>query len=163
MVSMCEWDESPLAIQHAIVDWDGQDRGIALAGDRGVGKTMGMALMMVGLAGAELDFSFENAHTLFKLFQTFTDEARERQKMLTGCGHLFIDDLGTEYAKDWNLGEFYELVNRRELLRLPTTITSNLSIDFWEQQGLQWSRIIDRLRGQAMDWIEIGGKSMRAQ
>jgi len=60
---------------------------------------------------------------------------------------LVLDDLGTHSATAWAKEKLYQLFNYRHAARLPTVITSSLTLDELEQQDSRlFSRLIDPTR-----------------
>jgi DNA replication protein DnaC len=60
---------------------------------------------------------------------------------------LVLDDLGTHSATAWAKEKLYQLFNYRYAARLPTVITSSLTLDELEQQDSRlFSRLIDPAR-----------------
>jgi DNA replication protein DnaC len=60
---------------------------------------------------------------------------------------LVLDDLGTHSATAWAKEKLYQLFNHRYVARLPTVITSSLTLDELKQQDSRlFSRLIDRAR-----------------
>lgn len=60
---------------------------------------------------------------------------------------LVLDDLGTHSATVWAKEKLYQLFNYRYVARLPTVITSSLTLDELEQQDPRlFSRLIDPTR-----------------
>ena len=57
---------------------------------------------------------------------------------------LILDDLGTESATPWAREKLYQIVNYRYVARLPTVITSNLTVDAFDLR-IQ-TRILDEAR-----------------
>jgi len=60
---------------------------------------------------------------------------------------LVLDDLGTHSATTWAKEKLYQLFNYRYVARLPTVMTSSLTLDELEQQDSRlFSRLIDPAR-----------------
>jgi DNA replication protein DnaC len=60
---------------------------------------------------------------------------------------LVLDDLGTQSTTNWAKEKLYQLFNHRHAARLPTVITSSLTLDELEEQDpLLFSRLIDPTR-----------------
>lgn len=60
---------------------------------------------------------------------------------------LVLDDLGTHSATSWAREKLYQLFDYRYNARLPTVITSSLTLEELEQQApLLFSRLVDRSR-----------------
>ena len=57
---------------------------------------------------------------------------------------LILDDFGTEYASTWAREKLFQLFNHRHIHRLPTVLTTNLSL--YEDNGLD-----ERLRSRLLD------------
>ena len=81
----------------------------------------------------------------FKSFQKEHDEDLINRYIYPEV--LFIDDLGTEPKyKDVTIEYLYLIINERKMKKLPTIITSNLSLadlrDYYDERI--YSRIVDR-------------------
>ena len=125
---------------------------IYLAGQTGVGKTHLMKCMAHELIKRHklvyLTTSFAMHQDFIKSFTTRDLEAKNEllDKYLTP-EVLFIDDLGTELRqRDVTINYLYQIINERKMRKLPTVITSNLTIsdimEYYDERIL--SRIVDK-------------------
>ncbi len=126
---------------------------IYIAGDTGVGKTHLIKCMANELINLNHIVRFT---TSFSMHQDFmksysTKDLDEKNNLLNkylNVEILFIDDLGTEIGKyrDITLNYLYQVLNERKINRLPTVITSNLTLDdlrdYYDERIS--SRIIDK-------------------
>lgn len=126
---------------------------IYIAGDTGVGKTHLIKCMANELINLNHIVRFT---TSFSMHQDFVksystrdlDEKNNLLEKYLGVEVLFIDDLGTEIGKyrDITLNYLYQVLNERKLNKLPTIITSNLTLDdlkdYYDERIS--SRIIDK-------------------
>lgn len=121
---------------------------IYIAGPTGVGKTYlirCMANELIKQGKIVKIVSAPNMSIELKEFTKYQDT--ELIKKYLDCEILFIDDLGTETLfKNSTLENIYLIINERKVKRLPTIITSNLSLsDLGSVYGERiYSRIVDR-------------------
>ncbi len=92
-----------------------------------------------------LRFAFESADENF--------EARFEE--IRHIRLLVLDDLGTQNTTPWAAEKLYQIINQRYILRLPTVITTNLTLD--DLDGRIRSRLMDadlvtRVEIQAPDY-----------
>lgn len=121
---------------------------VFLSGATGVGKTHLMQCMANDLIQRGL---VVKVVTAFQLNQDFKDFSKcyddDILDKYLECEVLFIDDLGTEpIYKNVTLYYLYLIINERKMKKLPTIITSNLSLsDIRDQYDERiFSRIADR-------------------
>jgi len=65
-----------------------------------------------------LRFSYHSDDTTFE----------ERFEEIRGVRFLVLDDLGTQNTTDWAREKLYQIINHRYIYRLPTVLTTNLSL-----------------------------------
>jgi len=125
---------------------------LLFSGDHGSGKTH--------LAAAIANYRFDQGHpALFITVPDLLDHLRatyspnsavsydKRFAELRTAPLLILDDLGTHSATAWAKEKLYQLFNHRYNARLPTVITTTLSLDELEKQDpLIFSRLIDPAR-----------------
>ena len=143
-------------------------RGLVLSGSPGSGKTMAvslMALVISFLAKDDERRKKSKCHDLtFCYAPELIDYVRDPENSLSPLMQvkwLIWDDAGAGHETAWTVGDrLLRVFEERHRYRLPTIVTTNLSADDWQTRAfyprLQW-----RIAGQAMDWIEVGGKSKR--
>lgn len=139
---------------------------IFLAGQTGVGKTHLMKCMANELIKRHrlvyLTTSFAMHQDFVKSFAT--RDLNEKQALLDkylSAEVLFIDDLGTELRqRDITVNYLYQILNERKMKKLPTVITSNLSIeDIMEYYD---ERIASRIADKATSiCLYINGEDLR--
>lgn len=140
---------------------------VFLAGQTGVGKTHLMKCMANELIKKHklvyLTSSFAMHQDFVKSYATRNLEEKNEliNKYLTP-EVLFIDDLGTEIRsnREITVNYLYQIINERKMKKLPTVITSNLSIedvmDYYDE------RIASRIADQTSSiCIYISGKDIR--
>ena len=132
-------------------DWCNSDfkkNLIYIAGPTGVGKTYLIRCMANELIKRGKIIKMVSAPNMSIEFKEFTKyQDTEIIKKYIDCEILFIDDLGTETMfKNSTLENLYLVLNERKIRRLPTIITSNLSLsDLGAIYGERiYSRIVDR-------------------
>jgi len=125
---------------------------LLLIGGHGSGKTH--------LAAAIANYRFDQGYAaLFITVPDLLDHLRatysptssvsydKRFEELRSTPLLVLDDLGTQSTTNWAKEKLYQLFNHRHAARLPTVITSSLTLDELEQQDpLLFSRLIDPTR-----------------
>jgi len=125
---------------------------LLFTGDHGSGKTH--------LAAAVANYRFDQGHpALFITIPDLLDHLRatyspnssvsydKRFAELRTAPLLILDDLGTHSATSWAKEKLYQLFDYRYNARLPTIITTTLSLDELEKQDpLIFSRLIDPAR-----------------
>jgi DNA replication protein DnaC len=151
--------------------------GLVILGDIGCGKTSLIALLihaihnigrhsgyknndefipLVWIPKYNIDFISMNA-----LCQTFFDKDKRRIDELSDADILMIDDFGVEYVSDFSAPRVDELIEYRISQKLPTFITSNLTID--QLRGHEfYRRAVNRFKdGLHYKIMQMPGKSKR--
>lgn len=136
-------------------DWcksDFKKNIIYIGGDTGVGKTHLMSCIANELIQhgklVTLTTSFAMNQDFMKSYSLRNnDEGNEILDKYLNCEILFIDDLGTELRrKDVTNNYLYLVINERKAKKLPTVITSNLTLedvrDYYDERV--FSRIVDK-------------------
>lgn len=136
-------------------DWcksDFKKNIIYIGGDTGVGKTHLMSCIANELIQhgklVTLTTSFAMNQDFMKSYSLRNnEEGNEILDKYLNCEILFIDDLGTELRrKDITNNYLYLVINERKAKRLPTVITSNLTLedvrDYYDERV--FSRIVDK-------------------
>jgi DNA replication protein DnaC len=122
---------------------------LLLTGGHGSGKTH--------LAAAIANYRFDQGHPALLITvpdlldhlratysPTSTISYDKRFEELRTAPLLVLDDLGTHSATAWAKEKLYQLLNHRYTARLPTVVTSPLTLDELEQQDPRlFSRLID--------------------
>ena len=107
---------------------------LLILGDYGVGKThLAAAIANDGLSRG-LPVTFLNTPDLLDYLRAaFSPNAEEtygqRFEQLLDAPMLILDDFGTQNATAWAEEKLFQLLNHRYIARLPTVITTNLSLD----------------------------------
>ena len=121
---------------------------IYLAGATGVGKTYLMRCLANELISRGRLVKITTAYQMNRDFKEFSKTNNEELlKNYTDTEILFIDDLGTEpLFKDVTIENLYIVINERKMKKLPTIITSNLTLDNIRDRYDEriFSRIVDR-------------------
>jgi DNA replication protein DnaC len=75
---------------------------------------------------------------------------------------LVLDDLGTEHGTSgWSASRVSELLEHRELYRLKTLVSTNLTAG--EVVGRYGPRLLSRIEGDPIGWRECGTVDLRAR
>ncbi|MDE6583034.1 MAG: ATP-binding protein [Clostridia bacterium] len=135
---------------------------IYIDGPTGVGKTYLLQCMANELINNGKIVKIVTAFAMNQDFKTFqkTGEEDYLQKYLD-CEVLFIDDLGTEpNYKNVTVENLYIVINERKMRKLPTIITTNLTLEDIRNRYDEriFSRIIDR---QTSITVSIKGDDKR--
>jgi len=108
-------------------------KGLTIIGSIGSGKTSIIFLIIQELFKKGYPFYYDHA---FKFFNDLDLEIIKKKI-------LFIDDLGVEFKSEYNRCFFDYMIDYRLRFRLPTFITSNLSLNRLKEE---YPRAIDRLK-----------------
>ena len=121
---------------------------IYISGAPGVGKTYLTRCMANELIKRGLIVKMSTAFNMSLDFKEFTKtNNNDLLNQYINCNVLFIDDLGTEpMFKETLTHFFYLIINERKMKKLPTVITTNLTLsDLKETYDTRiYSRIVDR-------------------
>ncbi len=140
-------------------------RWLLLTGPRGCGKTH----LAIAIASAYMD---EKGQSVFRAFVpdlmdhlrgTFNPSSPfsydELFDQVKNVSLLILDDLGAEKSSPWAEEKLYQLVIHRHELRLPTVITSTLSLaQLKESKPDIASRLVDQ---STVDWQPIAAPNYR--
>lgn len=80
------------------------------------------------------------------------------EEALLSCDLLILDDLGAEFSTQFTVSAIYNIINTRLLKRLPTIISTNLSIEGIQQKYTE--RIASRIIGE-YTLLKFTGKDVR--
>jgi len=116
-------------------------------------------------------FDFESPIALFveyptlihslRQFDKYEDEATlERFEMIKNVPLLLLDDIGAGISSRFTREQTFILINHRYSQRLPTIVTSNLSIEDLQSEDVLGRRIISRLLASSI-LVPMGGKDRR--
>lgn len=108
-------------------------RNLLLQGETGLGKTH----LSLAIASEVLQKGFGVVYcSVNSLISRMENEHFNRGEdsgdtgsLLESCDLLILDDLGTEFRSSFSVATIYSIVNSRLLLRHPTIISTNLSIN----------------------------------
>ncbi|MBR3026339.1 MAG: ATP-binding protein, partial [Oscillospiraceae bacterium] len=129
-------------------------------GETGLGKTH------LSLAIAERLLS-ENYSVVYGSTVNFIDKIESEHfgrsegntlSVLVNADLLILDDLGSEYDKQFTTATFYNIINTRLNKRLPTIISTNLS--FEEMEARYEQRIVSRIISE-YDYLPFCGNDVR--
>ncbi len=149
-------------VERWVAEYAADALNLVVAGPTGSGKTF------LGFAAARHAFAdgralrFRPSVELLGELDWRADGARAALEAACSAPVLFVDDLGIERSSDWAQEQWYTIVNRRWMDRLPTIVTTNLdpeTTDLRDHLGAG-GRTYDRLRDRAVG-IWLGGESRR--
>ena len=133
---------------------------IFMSGETGLGKTH------LSLAIAERLLS-ENYSVVYGSVINFIDRIESEHfgrssgdtlSVLINAELLILDDLGSEYDKQFTTATLYNIINTRLNTRLPTIISTNLS--FEEIEARYEQRIVSRIISE-YDYLPFSGNDVR--
>ena len=129
-----------------------------LFGDIGTGKTHA-AWAFVSLFD-ESKFRVLNVPNMLSSFRpdNLQDSDMSPDEIKDFEGYIVLDDLGVEKMSDWVSENLYKIVNHRYEHKLPTVVTSNLSLG--EMSNHLGDRITSRL-AEMCQVVELSGKDRR--
>ncbi|MDO5448108.1 MAG: ATP-binding protein [Clostridia bacterium] len=143
-------------------DFDKDTNSILMCGQTGLGKThLSLAIANV-VVGKGYNVIYSSASNLLsqlekEKFGRYTGEDSPEELALS-CDLLILDDLGTEYTRDFERAAIYNIVNTRLLSALPTIINTNLLYD--EIAEKYDKRVYSRLIGNYQP-LEFLGEDVR--
>lgn len=138
--------------------------GLLLQGTTGCGKTFltyCIAQRVMSYGCSVLYFTAaELFDTLSKSRFDHDDTAEFQDDNLLKSDLLIIDDLGSELVNKFTSSSLFDIINRRMLLRLPTVISTNLSIK--ELRDSYTERFNSRVLS-SYKFIKLAGADLRLQ
>lgn len=126
----------------------GTAENLLLLGPTGLGKTH-LALAVANTAMAKgLAVLYDTAQNIFARMEDerFGRSDRLFSPLAFDCGLLVIDDLGAEFASQFNVAALYNIINTRTLVGRPVVISTNLTEN--ELAARYGDRIVSRLIGE---------------
>jgi DNA replication protein DnaC len=123
-------------------------------GETGLGKTFLCNCIARDLLDAGISVLYVTAPALFKKIEESrfgrkgrdaSDESDARLELVYEAELLIIDDLGSEFATIVTDAELFNIINSRLLARRPTVISTNLSMN--DFQNAYTERIVSRISG----------------
>lgn len=162
-----DWNltENKIALRRWLVDeFLNGDRavGMLIAGQKGTGKTSLMAL----IARFFVQF-FPTGYVFYKnatgLFTDIYNNSYNEIERAKKCRVLMVDDLGREISSESSRARFYEIIEYRYSRRMPTFVSTNLSlIDLEHRPGMD--AVADRFRDEKfMKQYRLVGQSRRVK
>lgn len=93
-----------------------------------------------------------------EFYETTIDNGYKIKGYIKNAKYLFLDDVGTENITDFKREMFYNLIDHRSASKLPTFITTNLSLDQIKERF--YERVSSRILGMCVP-IEMNGVDRR--
>lgn len=131
-------------------DFSFSSPNLLMQGATGLGKTH----LSLAIAGKAVEKGFGVVYVsapdiLSKLEKEHFSSSRETEgkteELLVGCDLLVLDDLGTEFITSFSTTTVHNIFNKRILLKRPTIISTNLSMQ--ELEKVYTSRFVSRIIG----------------
>lgn len=137
-----------------------------ITGPPGVGKThIAVALLREELIKGGKGTFIRMVDLLKEIKECYDDKSVMTESTLLNhygtLEYLVIDDLGAEKVTEWTWQTVYDLIDRRYGEMLPTTITSNLTLeDLGDLYSRQGERIASRIAGSG-EMLTLAGVDKR--
>lgn len=145
--------------------FDTTHENFLLLGNAGTGKTYLSSCIANRALERGKTVYYQTAFTLFDIFEKVkfskidSDDLTEITKYVYDVDLLIIDDLGTEFATQFTLAVFFDIINLRLTTGKSTIISSNL--DFDSLSDVYSQRITSRFIGD-YTIVQTFGKDLRA-
>ena len=123
-----------------------KNQGLLFWGGVGTGKTFAAACIANYLLDRRVPVVMTSFVKLLDTMKSFQSEDQAMIAKLNRAKLLIIDDLGAERSTDTALEKVYNIVDSRYRAKLPSILTTNLSLD--EMKGaldIRYARIYDRI------------------
>ncbi len=145
--------------------FDATHENFLLLGNAGTGKTYLSSCIANRALERGKTVYYQTAFTLFDIFEKVkfskvdSEDLTEITKYVYDVDLLIIDDLGTEFATQFTLAVFFDIINLRLTTGKSTIISSNL--DFDSLSEIYSQRITSRFIGD-YNIVQTFGKDLRA-
>ena len=146
-------------------NFDTTHENLLLLGNAGTGKTYLSSCIANRALERGKTVYYQTAYTLFDIFEKVkfsksdSEDLTEITKYVYDVDLLVIDDLGTEFATQFTLAVFFDIINHRLTTGKSTIISSNL--EFESLSDIYSQRITSRFIGD-YTIIQTLGKDLRA-
>jgi DNA replication protein DnaC len=140
----------------------GSPRGLILSGGTGVGKTMALTYLCMGVGDTRAPGEVQVWYAP-ELSAWLIDPAHDLGELVR-LQLLCVDDWGCEYVGDrsgWLVSRVEELAERRHRERRPVVVTTNLGPEAFGARDA-WARVTDRWQ-DTCDWVSFTGPSQRGR
>lgn len=144
-------------------DFDLSSQNLLMSGGTGLGKTH----LSLAIAGEVLKKGYgviygsaQNLLSKIEREHFGRDRDGTTEEQLLSCDLLVLDDFGTEYLSPFTVSVVYNIVNTRILKKLPTIISTNLSMR--EIETIYKERVASRIIGN-YETLRFFGNDIRQQ
>lgn len=137
--------------------------GLLLAGDVGTGKTFYSLMIANALIDKGTKVKFTNiAKEINNLQNAYPEERQRILDDIINCHLLILDDVGAERNTSYAVEQIYNIINSRYEANKPLIVTTNLSIEEFENvSDVNFKRIYDRINSMCQVKLIVPGKSKR--
>ncbi len=140
-------------------DFGMQKNNVILSGSTGTGKTFLTHCIAENLINRGFMVVYFTAIEMLEFIKSanFNSDANSMQmiRLIKSADLLILDDLGTEYASDYNNTELFSIINYRMIREDKATIIStNLSMN--EIRSRYSERLSSRIVGNCDNWVLFG-------
>lgn len=130
-------------------NWDivkNKNMGVIFSGDVGTGKTFYACCIAKELMKKGEKICITNFSRILNKYKSFEEEQTDIISMVYNSTLLVIDDFGIERRTEFANEKIFEFIDARIGSKLPTIITTNLTLKELQSQDLELKRIYSRIK-----------------